>query len=300
MPMLDRLTITLPPNHDPDEADRLQAALAVGVSHGWEEQSLPTGEWQCIVHNTSPAAGQELAAKIGALFPAAQLDRNTVEEKNWVEAWKEFFTPVKAGKRFLVLAPWMKEEAAAATRTPIIIEPKTAFGTGHHATTALCLGVLSSLADQGLLHPGMRFLDLGCGSGILGIAAATLGLHGDGLDIETAAVENSEENRAGNGVAPEAFKIYRGSLEPADGGCALPGDAHGPYDIILANILAGPLRELAPLVNALPGPDGKRPLLVLSGILDLQADAVAEAYTALGFPEPERSAQGEWVALTFR
>lgn len=292
MPGLTRLDITLPPTHSEEEAELLQAYLALNVSHGWEETSLPTGELRCRVHSVVPETCDDLMRLLPPLLPEAKFDRSTIEDKNWMEAWKEFFTPVHAGA-FLVLAPWMREEAAKAvgegSPIPIIIEPKTAFGTGHHATTALCLEAVSQLAESGRIKAGMRFLDLGTGSGILGIGCAKLGLSGEGLDIESPAVANSEENRLLNAVDEQAFTIALGSVEKAS----------GPYDLILANILAQPLKYLAPDIAALTDAQGRRPVLVLSGMLDIQADSVEETYTNLGYARAERLQQGEWVALVF-
>lgn len=289
MSTLTKLIISLPPDHNAEDSDRLLALLALHISHGWEEQSLATGELQCIVHCTQPEFCEDFAEEVRMTLPSTAVTLSCEETPDWVEAWKEFFTPVQGGRHFLVVAPWMERERARTGRIPIIIEPKTAFGTGHHATTALCLGAVSTLYGEGRLQRGMRFLDLGTGSGILGIACARLGLSGDGLDIDPPAVENSEENRELNGVAPEQFRIALGSVETA----------RGPYDLILANILAEPLHALAPQIAALPGPDGARPLLVLSGILDRQADGIAERYVALGFSAPRRLIQEEWAALIF-
>jgi ribosomal protein L11 methyltransferase len=288
MSQLTRLDITLPPGHSEEDAELLQAQLALRVSHGWEETSLPTGEFRCRVHFAIPEVCEDLRRAVAELLPAASLELSQVEDKNWMEAWKQFFTPVQAGD-FLVLAPWMTDELAAASRIPIIIEPKTAFGTGHHATTALCLRAISLLHSEGRLRSGMRFLDLGTGSGILGIACAKLGLTGQGLDIDPPAIANSLENRAINGVAEDAFTLALGSVE----------QAKGPYDIVLANILAGPLRDMAGQIADLPGNGGSRPLLVLSGLLDIQADSVEAAYAAEGLPKPRRLADGEWMALIF-
>ena len=288
MPQLTKFTATLPPDHSDDDLAKLLSVLARHVSHGWEEESLPTGEMQCVVYFTHERLSDELWAALAEALPSLRLDRESVEEENWAEAWKEFFTPVEGGSHFLVLAPWMTEERAATTRIPIIIEPKAAFGTGHHATTALCLDAISLLAAEGKLQKGMRFLDLGTGSGILAIACAKLGLAGDGLDIDAAAVDNSVENRDKNDVPAAGFSVRRGSVD----------EASGPYGVVLANILAGPLKDMAPQIATLGSPDGK-PLLVLSGILDIQADDVEKAYRDQGFPPARRLAKGEWTALIF-
>ena len=293
MALLTRLDISLPASHSAEEADALSALLALHVSHGWEERSLPTGEWVCTVYCTLAESARALQSLVARQLPQASVQLALEEEQNWQEAWKEFFTPVEGGSHFLVLAPWMHEERANTGRIPIIIEPKTAFGTGHHESTALCLAAISSLHAGGSLQKGMRFLDLGTGSGILGLACAKLGLCGEGLDIDPPAVENALENRSANGIAPEAFAVRLGSVE----------EACGPYDLILANILAAPLREMAPAIAALPGPAqtaGKGPLLVLAGLLEIQADAVEAAYMAQGYATAERMIRGEWAALIFR
>lgn len=271
----------------PEQAELLNAMLAMHVSHGWEEVEAPGGGLLALVHSKSADFCRELSARLHEACPDWQCSISVVPEEDWVTTWKEFFTPVEAGSRFLVLAPWMEKEKAATDRQVIIIEPKTAFGTGHHATTALCLRALSDLFDAGLVRPGQRFLDLGTGSGILGIGAALLGLTGIGVDVDLQAVENAVENRALNGVSTGAFTVERGSLEST---------GSEQFDLILANILAEPLINLAvPLVKRLkPGAP-----LVLSGVLDRQAGAVAAAYKAAGLPEPALLTQGEWVSLVW-
>ena len=290
MAQLIKFTATLPHDHSDEDLAKLLALLAKHVFHGWEEESLPTGELRCVVYFTHERFSDELHEALATGLPGLQLARESVEEENWVESWKEFFTPVEGGSHFLVLAPWMEKERAATTRIPIIIEPKAAFGTGHHSTTALCLDAISLLAAEGRIRSGMRFLDLGTGSGILAIACAKLGLTGDGLDIDLASVDNAQENRGKNNVPEADIAVRRGSVE----------EAAGPYDIILANILAAPLKDMAPQIAALPGAHaGGRPVLVLSGMLDIQADAVEKVYCDLGYAPARRLSRGEWVALIF-
>lgn len=276
---------------DADDEDMLNAVLAVNAPSGWAEETLPGGDMRIFVHTENPLHAEELVMAVRTALPEASIDRTTVERKNWMLAWREFFTPVTAGSRFLVLAPWMEEEKRATSRDVIQIEPKMAFGTGHHETTALCLGVLSDLADEGRLNPAMRFLDLGTGSGILGIGCALLGLSGLGLDIDLQAVENALENCRVNGVSHDgdcpAFAVRRGGI----------ADTDDSYDLILANILADPLVSMAPDIVKRLKKDGA---LVLSGLLAIQADKVATAYEAEGLPAPQRKISGEWAALIWK
>ncbi|MCL1939755.1 MAG: 50S ribosomal protein L11 methyltransferase [Desulfovibrionaceae bacterium] len=288
MAVLTRLDCILPGTHTTEDADKLLALLALHVSHGWEERSLPTGEFVCTVYSTVPESAQALQDIVVRSLPSASVQVTAEEEKDWAEAWKAFFTPVEGGEHFLVLAPWMTSEREQTKRIPIIIEPKTAFGTGHHETTALCLAAISSMYTEGVIRAGMRFLDLGTGSGILGLACAKLGLSGEGLDIDLPAVENALENRAANAIDPADFVVRLGGVE----------EASGPYDFIVANILAAPLREMAPAIAALPGGD-KRPALVLSGLLEVQADAVEAAYIEQGYAKARRIIRGEWAGLVF-
>ncbi len=279
-----------------EQGELLAAFLALRVVQGWAEETLPTGEILCRVHSDNPEFCAELSAELAQNFPTAELRRGKVENVDWLSAWKDFFTPVEGGKLFMVLAPWMKAEKAAALaegRKVITIEPKNAFGTGHHATTALCLKAISDLAEQGEIKPGMRFFDLGTGSGILGLGAALLGLKGLGLDIDLPSVENALENREINRVEAANFPIRRGSLADLD---AAAGERE-PYDLVLANILADPLKDMAAELALLVRKGGK---LVLAGLLNIQANGVEQAYMAAGMPKAERYVNDEWTALIFR
>lgn len=294
-PELTRLEIALPSGAEQGAADLLMGILARRVSHGWEERNRASGESVYVVHLHEPHIAADLTETLRDRIPGIRVESRLMAQENWMEAWKEFFTPVECGAHFLVIAPWMDRPDSmngdGSARLPVIIEPKTAFGTGHHASTALCLDTLSSLYGQGLVKPGMRFLDLGTGSGILGIAAARLGLTGQGLDTDPVAVENALENRELNGIRPESFVVTVGDLS-----AAAP-----PFDLILANILAGPLRDMAADMSlALVRKEGRHGLLVLSGILISQADDVAAAYEALGLTLVDRPHKDEWAALVFR
>lgn len=283
MAELIRLEITV----DEEFSDRVLSLLALSVAHGWEETTLPTGELMMIVHSGHAGFCEELAGNLSVYAPEAKVFTKTVEEEDWVETWKEFFTPVEGGKHFLIVPPW-EDEVIKKTREdgriPILIEPRRAFGTGHHASTALCLRAISKLFETGKIKPGMRFMDLGTGSGILGLAAAKLGLVGEGADIDIVAVDNAVENRELNSVAEENFKVELGGIETVK----------GPYDLILANILADPLKGMAkPLAAALD----RHGYLVLSGMLDIQTEGVVAYYAEAGLHTVDALYQDDWAAL---
>lgn len=266
--------------------ERILALLAMDAAFGWEEKSLPTGETVFKIH----CENHELLERISSAAESMN-DANAgsitcrmgvVAQTNWLEAWKEFFTPVLCGTRFVVLPPWLAG-SDYDKRTKIIIEPKSAFGTGHHATTVLCLEALDELADNGVLEQGKTFLDIGCGSGILGIAAAKCGMGGLGVDIDELAIANAAENRAINNV--DALELKLGGVEDR---------GNNTFDLVTANILARPLIELAPQISASLNPGG---WLILSGILDIQADSVENSYIAQGLKPVKRIAKDEWRAI---
>jgi ribosomal protein L11 methyltransferase len=271
-----------------DAADFLAAALSVRLVSGWEEEPAPGGAVRFVIHTSADAAGARflrgLLKEIRALVPAVRDIRSAdAADEDWRSAWREFFTPVPCGERFLVLPPWLERGERDAGRLPVVIEPRSAFGTGHHASTALCLEELSDLYDAGEIGPGMEFLDLGTGSGILGIACCRLGLSGLGLDTDPLAIENARENRERNACA--AFETTLGGVEAAAG---------RRFDVVLANILASPLKDMAPdLVRLLK----REARLVLSGLLSEQGDAVEAAYRAEGLGPARRREKEGWIAL---
>lgn len=267
------------------QVDFVTGYLSIFVNFGWEEDSLFTGETRFTVYCANVEFIHNLSDKLNKLIPGLIWEIESVIEKDWVLAWREYFTPIECGSHFLVLPPWLEDDVALNGKTSIIIEPKSAFGTGHHNTTALCLRAISQLLELGRLKKDMNFLDLGTGSGILGIACTLMGLHGIGLDIDELAVDNAKENCVLNNIVN--FDVFLGSVDLVQG---------KTFDLIVANIMADPLKDMAPLIYSKLKTGA---CLILSGILKIQADSVQEKYMELGLPMPRHKIDGDWAALVW-
>lgn len=262
--------------------DLVQSLLFDEAGYGWEETEPTAGKTMFRVYYEEREFLEKIADAAKSLEPEAAISISEVENKDWQFAWREYFTPVEAGSRFVILPPWLAH-LEHSKREEIIIEPKNAFGTGHHASTVLCLQALSELLDRKKLNKRDWFLDLGCGSGILAIAAAKAGMSGTALDIDPAAIANSRENRELNSI--EDLEILLGGIEKVGG---------AKYDLVMANILAEPLIDLAPKIM---GCLKKRACLILGGVLANQAEAVVSAYATYGMENPHNLRLGEWIAL---
>jgi len=258
--------------------------LSGAIQHGWEESQAVDGTTHFSTYLENHAAGQEVARQIGQLWPDSGIRTEEKMNEDWSLSWREFFTPIECGGRFEILPPWLSDTGHGGL-TPIIIEPKMAFGTGHHATTALCLACLADLQRTGSMSAGQEFLDLGTGSGILGIGLAKLGLTGLGLDIDPQAIACAEENAAINSVEHQ-FRVAVGGINSVPEGTT--------FQVIVANILSKPLIFMARDIVRRISPGG---CLALSGILREQAPDVIRAYLRLGLPEPELRVSDEWCAL---
>jgi len=208
----------------------------------------------------------------------------TIPDEDWKLSYRKHFKTEVISPRLVVRPPW-----EAVTPVPgqkvLTLDPGIAFGTGQHPTTRACLDAIDALAEE---NADRTFLDVGCGSGILSIAAALEGFRDvRGFDNDPDAVRNANENAEANGL---------GALF-SDGDLSVPGTA-APADVVAANVLAPVLVRFAREVGALVNPGGR---LILSGILDEQYEEVRAAYAALGFAEVSNRLIGEWrTGLFFR
>lgn len=209
--------------------------------------------------------GEQTVLKIEAL-----------EDKDWIRSWMDDYKPMQFGSRLWVCPRHIAPPQPEAVN--LILDPGLAFGTGTHPTTALCLEWLDAADIQ-----NKQILDFGCGSGVLAIAALMLGgAHCDGTDIDPQAITASKSNALENHVFDQ-LDLYL----PAD----MPNKT---YDIVLANILAGPLTELAEQLAAYCNSGG---YIALSGILETQADKIIKAY-APWFNLDPIAIKGEWIRIT--
>ena len=209
-----------------------------------------------------------------------------LQDADWGNNWKQYYKPMEIGERLLVIPQW--EEADCGERVPLILDPGLTFGTGSHATTQLCLTALEKA-----VRGGEKVLDLGCGSGILSIAALKLGAASAvAVDIDDKCLDVAYENAALNGIGKDTYTVKVGDVL---GDEALRAELGGGYDIVLANIVADVIIGLAPMVRSLLAPGG---LFLCSGIIDDRAEEVAGKLREAGLQIAEtRSADG-WFAYT--
>jgi ribosomal protein L11 methyltransferase len=237
--------------------------------HGWQRSRM-------VSLFAQEAAAREAAALLGAqdFFEDCQLlGIQTVEDQDWVRLTQSQFAPVEVTPDFWIVPTW--HEPPAQARQIIRLDPGLAFGTGTHPTTRMCLRWIAQHGVQ-----AQRVLDYGCGSGILAIGAAKYGATEiDAVDIDEAAVTSTELNAQANGVQLKA---------------GLPDKAQGQYQTVLANILATPLKVLAPLLCSYVAPGGH---LVLAGILERQAEELKAAYAPWVVLEVADTQEG-WILMT--
>ena len=216
---------------------------------------------------------------LSLIQPIPPMESRTIEPHDWEEGWKAFYTLLRVGRRLVVCPSWT-EYAAKDDEVVVRLDPGMAFGTGHHPTTRLCLAEL-----ERRIRPGAKVLDVGTGSGILAIAAAGLGASTVvGLDRDATACTVARRNIRANGMA-RRVRVVRGSV---------PRPGVSGFDLVLANISAKVLTELAtPLAETL-APDG---VLIASGVLEEQSAGVAEAFRGAGLHVRDVRALEDWAVI---
>jgi ribosomal protein L11 methyltransferase len=242
--------------------------------------------WEADLHSVKrdfldflPLLAESFGAEPGTFISAAE-----ITDFGWAEKWKENFQPRRIGKRITVKPSW-EPYSPSLEEVVVTIDPGQAFGTGTHETTQMCLQFLEEAFD-GAPTP-RRVLDVGTGTGILGIAAALLGAPLTlGIDVDPKGVEVAGENARINGVEGR----FHAATTPLS--CV-----EGRYDLILANVLAEILTDLKEEIAARLEPGGK---LILSGILSEKGDWVAKEYQAVGCRLAGRKVEGQWTALLLR
>ena len=212
----------------------------------------------------------------------------SLREEDWATSWQKYYQPIPVGRRVYIVPDWMRGEPVPDGRTPLYLNPGLTFGTGAHPTTQLCLELLEEV-----LQSGDKVLDLGCGSGILAIAALAMGAsRAIGIDIDPKAADVAFENAALNGVGPDRLSVYAGDVLRDNKLAARLGA--GQNRVVLANIVADVIIPLSAKAGELMAPDG---VFLTSGIIDGREDEVRAALEANGFAVVKHLERGGWHAF---
>ena len=307
------LECTVPGGDDPEELCNALAELGVGGMsienerdfHDFLENNRACWDYvdealeesfsgvSCVKFWLScDAEGEKVLAAVRAA--GYSVETRVIADEDWENNWKQYYKPMEIGERLLVIPEWEQEnvkgQAKYAGKVPLILEPGLTFGTGSHATTRLCLTALEEA-----VHGVETVLDLGCGSGILSIAALRLGaVSAKAVDIDDKCLTVAYENAALNGIGKDRYTVLVGDVL-SNG--ALRETLGGGYDVVVANIVADVIIGLAPMVRQFLKPGG---LFLCSGIIDTRAGEVADALRQNGWEiETTRSGEG-WYSYACR
>ncbi len=217
-----------------------------------------------------------------------ECELQNISEQDWANNWKQYFKPLCVGEKLLIKPSWETVDSSEK-RTILEIDPAASFGTGQHNTTQLCLELLEKNIVQ-----GDRLLDLGCGSGILSIAAMLLGAESAcAVDIDENSVRIAAENAQKNNIPPEKYKALAGNVITDQ---KLVGQIGNGYDVVCANIVADVLLAMSDIFAGFLRPQGK---LVVSGIIEPRRDEVLDSISSNGFELVEVKQKDDWTAASF-
>ena len=218
------------------------------------------------------------------------IEESQTEDVDWVNNWKQYFHQFYIDD-ILVIPSWEQVEEKDSDKLVIHIDPGTAFGTGMHETTQLCIRQLKKY-----VKPDTQILDVGCGSGILGMLALKFGAaHSVGTDLDTCAIDATHENMEVNGIGRDQYEVMIGNI--IDDPAVQDAVGYEKYDIVAANILADVLVPLTPVIIGQLKHGG---IYITSGIIDDKEQTVVDAVKAAGLEVLEVNHQGEWVSVTAR
>ena len=253
------------------------------VDDSLEESYKGVSRVKCYLEDG--ADGEKLLSEIKSRF---EVTTTPVCDADWENNWKQYYQPLEIGEKLLVVPEWI--ECSEEGRVPLRLDPGLLFGTGSHATTRMCLAALEKYAGA-----GVKALDLGCGSGILGIGAIVLGsAFCTACDIDPKAPDTVMENAALNGIGSDRMKVLAGDII---GDAALRKSLGAGYDVVLANIVSDVIIPLAPFVRGFMAPDG---VFIASGIIDGREAEVAAALKAAGLEITAHHHEEEWHCFECR
>ena len=233
---------------------------------------------------TDDAEGLAILDAVRSRFPSVR--QYTVEDSDWENNWRRYYAPIEVSEKLVVVPEW--EAVPAGSRLPLRLDPGLTFGTGSHATTRLCLQALEEVAA-----PGKKVLDLGCGSGILGIGALILGCDTClGVDVDPKSPDIAAENAALNSLGPDRIRFLAGDLLSD---ASLRRGLGSDYDIVLMNIVADVIIPFAPHVPSFLAPAGS---FITSGIIEGRQDEVRHALEASGFRILRHTSEDDWHCFT--
>ena len=254
------------------------------VDEELENQFRGVSRIKCYL--TDDAEGRAVLAKIRAAYDDVQTAM--VEDSDWENNWRAYYKPIEVGDKLVVVPEW--EEVPADGRVPLRLDPGLIFGTGSHATTRMCLAALERFSGL-----GVRVLDLGCGSGILGIGALLLGADSClGVDIDPKAPDVVMANAALNNIGPDRMTAWAGDIL---GDASLRARIGGGYQLVLANIVADVIIPLSALARGFMSRDG---VFICSGIIEDRWPETEKALLTNGFTILDHRSEDEWHCFVCR